>query len=316
MGGRVGQPALARDLEPDVGQPSVSLFIDESKPSPRDHPRHESWSYIGVLVVPTPRVAEAVEMLNDDRRRVGYHNELHFTGVKQAAKQSLAEMWLDHVMCGRDRLFFFNLLGIDRQKLDSRRFGPDRRSQELGIHRRFVRTTVASGLRRFFSSGVAIDAIYHDRAEVEYDALFDWHTPWRLNRDFPGIDVRPARVMFVDSDHWRCDPEDRAASHLIQLADVTLGAFRQCLDGTSAQPRKRALGHRVAPLLQRLTDQRQRSNPNSRFDHLGRLGVSFFPSSPPDIESLAVEPVRPESEFYFRRDLLGAPDGGQLRLDL
>jgi hypothetical protein len=115
-----------------------------------------------------------------------------------------------------------------------------------------------------------------------------------MTQDY-AIEFATQEVTFVDSDHTQ-EARYPQASHFIQMADLATGAFRQCLEAPSTQSAKAALGRQCAPLLIRITDPKLAKNPNSRYDHLGRVAVSFWPNA---------TAAEGENPFYSSRTIKG-----------
>lgn len=297
--------------EPLGGPESVHVYVDESKPDPSYHQHRQSWLYLGVLAIPTRRLRDAADLLEADRLAVGYTGELHFSRISQSHKEDLANRWLDHVLYGENRMFYFAVLGIHLNNLCSSAFGDSRRSQVRRIYERFFRTAVGGALQGFFPQEVVIDGLFHDKGDMEHDELFDWHSAWRLGRDYPGVSVRLDRLSFIDSDHRQAKTSERSHSHFIQLADLVLGAVRQCMDATSVKDPKVRLGKRALPLVRRMTDPAHRSNPNSRYDHFRRFNIAFFPSRALSPEALADPFQRVRSLIYTSRTPLLPEQIGQ-----
>lgn len=269
----------------------ISVYVDESKPALNCH-----WLYIGAIVIPTARVEQALSYLNESRELTGYYEELHFQALKTAQKRLLGQAWLDHVLFGRERTFYFYLLGIDTSKINKARFGIDSKTQEAQLYARTFRMAITYAVKASAAGRQAIvDHIFHDRGDMENHDVFSWHSQWRMGQDHQ-LKFRRREVTFVDSDHM-AETSFAQASHFIQLADLVTGAFRQCIEGTSVQKAKATLGLQARPLLDRLTDPRRRNNPNSRFDHLGRVHVGFWPKP---------NAVDDQSLFYSSRVLLGS----------
>jgi hypothetical protein len=254
--------------------------------------------YLGVLIIPESRLAAAFDALNQDRCAVGYHRELHFKTITQHHKAELARRWLDRVLYDERKIFHFHALGVDVRILSASAFGGGPGWKQKAYTRLF-RSAVVYAMKSFFTAGVDVSLVVHDRADVEHDPFFDWHALWRINLDH-GIRCDGSRIQFCDSDHTLpgVDPCD---SNMIQLTDLLLGATRLGLEATSGQQHKVAVAERWIPLLARLTDERLYRNPNSRYRHVGRCSVSFFPSRALTKAELASDIERARSHFYVSR---------------
>lgn len=280
---------------------AVRLYADEVKPA-GGHP----WLYIGMLAVPEELHAYALDALERARSDAGYDGELHFTHLSQRPKIELAKAWVQLVLYDTRKCFHFHIFGIDLSKLRKEAFGYSGREQDRRIYNRFFRSTTAYVLKGFFLSdprvrSVRVTGIFHDRSEMEQDDLFDWHLVWRLEQDEPEIVFESDRVHFIDSDH-RKEQAFPSESHFIQLIDILLGATRECLDYTSKKRGHVEVARVVLPLLERLTDPKRVSNPNSRYRYHHRCSVSFFPSIRLPLDELRTI-KRARSRIYIERSL-------------
>lgn len=266
----------------------VNVYVDESKPA-----QGCPWLYIGAVVIPTSLEAYAISRLQQDRQQANYHRELHFQNLKMHPKRRLGELWLSRVLYGYNRTFHFHLLGIDTRAVDKRRFGDTPKIQHAQLYARQFRTAISYAVKATAQKREPIvQNLFHDQGDMQSHDVFAWHSQWRLTQDH-GIRFEEPEVTFVDSNH-ELERSHPKASQFVQLADLATGAFRQCIDSPSNQRSKKELGLRVAPLLSRLMDPQQRRNPNSRFDHLGRVSISFWPR--PD--------SRPGEVAFYRSRLL------------
>lgn len=273
----------------------VNVYVDESKPA-----NGNPWLYIGAVVIPKHCLDAATRLLNEDRNASGYHRELHFQRIKRHDKADLAKRWLHRILYGSERTFYFHLLGIDTRRVNRSRFG----YSDIQMYSRLFRTAVAGAVKGFaMQQTPVVEHLFHDSGDMESHDVFAWHSQWRMEQDNQ-ITFMTDRVTFVESDHSRelTHPE---ASHLIQLADIAVGAFRQCLDASSSQDAKTELGLEVRPLLARLMNPNTQGNPNSRFDFLHRVSVSFWPN-----------PQENATDFYSSRDLLCPNTDGSVQLRL
>lgn len=254
----------------------VRLYVDEVKPSANAH--GEIWMYVGVLAIVEQHQAQVLALLNTDRQRLGCNSEMHFSKLtSHGSKAHLAEAWLHHVLYDPDKLIHFNVLGINVSRIHRASFGDHRSSQDRRIYTRFLRSAVIYALKYFFPGPVEVTRIFHDSGDLEHDPYFDWHAPWRIAKDYEGVRFIASDVLFVNSDH-RVETRFPEDSHLIQLTDLVVGSVRQVLDSTSEKPIAVALADQMMPLLDRIMDDRRRRNPHSRYSHLRRCNVSFFPS--------------------------------------
>jgi hypothetical protein len=316
--------ATSRDLfgTAHSAQPArVRLYADEIKP--RKNRLGQWWMYIGLLAMPEDCHAAALERLQDARREAAYHSEIHFkelknrSGTLHGGKTAVARRWIDTVLWDDQKMLHFHLLGLNLSNLQPSAFGRGSEGRR-NIYNRFFRTALASALKQFFGSRTPIRVchLFHDKGDMENDGLFDWHAMWRLSSAEGEITFDTDRIRFIDSDHEKeaSYPDD---SHFIQLTDVLAGAMAHCLDASNKKPGCCEIAQRLMPLMERLTDPKRARNPNSRFRHLRRISVAFFPSkklSPRQLEDVV---QRARSGFYIERPLLlQQRSSGQLSLAL
>lgn len=275
----------------------VRLYIDESET--RRNERGDSWLYICTVAVTERAHPGVLEGLLDDRRLTRCQSELHFKKTKSADKVALATRWLNRVL-GSERLYF-HILGIHLNRLEHGFFGPAGADRDQRIYTRFFRPAITYPLKAFFGSPVEISAVFHDGGKLEHHEWFDWHSLWRIQREHPDVKFSADRVQFIDSDH-RKEPAFPKDSHLIQLADLILGASRVCLDGGCDNQRKRAVAEQMIPLLQRMMSGKR--NINSSFKYVDRKSISFFPSKQIKLGTAADDAERLRSGFYRSREFL------------
>lgn len=250
---------------------AVRLYADEIQAYWNSLDEH--WMYIGLLAVSESDHDSVVGWLCEDRDAAGYHDEVHFTKLKNASnarihneKTLLAKRWVERVLWDHRKVFHFHLLGLNLTNLQSFAFGTGWQ-QKRNIYNRFFRSSVTYALKRFFGGGeVTVTRIFHDASKFEDDDLFDWHTIWRVDRAEASITFVPDSISFIDSDHAkeRDSPED---SHLIQLCDVLLGGLTHCLDARNRKDGCCEIAKVLLPLADRLVDPRHARNPNSRYRH-------------------------------------------------
>jgi hypothetical protein len=235
------------------------------------------------------------------RQELGCDSEMHFNKLRgHGGKAALAQKWLSYALYGQ-HVFYWHVLGINTDRLDWDAFGTTKSEQKTAIYTRFVRTALAYSLKHCFGEPVEVTRMYHDNGPLEHHPYFDWHSLWRVQQEHPGIKVRTTAVTFVDSDH-RKEPDWPDASNFVQLTDLILGSVRLCLDATSQKPEVSRLANAMAPLLDRIMDPKKRYNPNSRYRHVGRCSVSFFPTE--KAISLSDPVAAARSGFYGRRRIL------------
>jgi hypothetical protein len=313
---------LQHDLSGRISVPQpaqVRLYADEIKPY--RNVLKEQWMYLGLVAIPEGCYQTALSGLTDDREAANYEGEVHFVDLHNYSyahihnqKTLLAKRWVDRVLNDRQKVFHFYLLGLNLDNLQSFAFGRGR-EQPRNIYNRFFRASVAYTLKSFFGrTDLVVTHIFHDKSDLEHDDLFDWHTIWRLDQAEPGITFLVNNIQFIDSDHEK-ELAFPADSHFIQLCDVLLGGLSHCLDARTKKDGCCEVAECLLPLAERLTDPRQVRNPNSRYCHVRRLSMSFFPSKRLKLKELEDGHARQRSGFYIERRLLFKEEKSrQLRL--
>ncbi|MGC9347880.1 MAG: hypothetical protein ACP5JG_07070 [Anaerolineae bacterium] len=297
----------------------MRLYADEIKPY--RNAADVQWMYIGVLAIPESGHERALRILEGCREQSGYNGEVHFTKLKNRSDGEyggdtrLAGLWCDRFLYDGEKVFHFHLLGLNCDNLQNLAFGTGR-SQRNSIYNRFFRTSVKWALKYFFPRGrVLVSFLGHDRSnELQQDDLFGWHSIWRVESEERNISFNDREIVFISSDH-RKEAMYPRESHLLQLCDVLLGGFTQCLDHRNTKSGCCEIAEKLLPLAERLTDERQARNPNSRYAHYRRVSLSFFPSKALSLADLDDDAMRARSGFYVERTLLfRGEDAEQLTL--
>lgn len=283
---RTSQPTLAGR---SVARPRGCLYVDETY--------SRGWLYIGVLALSDEHADELFRCLDEDRSATGYKRELHFREITTRQKFDLGSRWLARVRQPGSPRICFHVLGIDKSIINRRVFGDRGREREENMYRRALRMALKYAVKTYFREDAYVRAIFHDARNAGVDEYFEWHTPWKLRSE--GLRVATDEVALVDSDH--AISGSPAASNAIQLIDVVLGATRVCLDATTRKPYQVKLAYEWLPLVERLTDRRHRWNSKSRYGHVGRCNLSFFPSLPLTADELSDPLERARSSFYYAR---------------
>jgi hypothetical protein len=295
----------------------VRLYADEIKA--RRNKLGQWWMYIGLLAIPDEHHAGALQHLEEHRG--GYPREIHFKEMKNRSegphgqKTAVARRWIDTVLWDDQKMFHFYLLGLNLSNLEPSAFGRGS-ERDRRMYNRFFRSAVASTLKGFFGRQrpIMVSHIFHDKGEMEKDDLFDWHTPWKLSSADDGITFDTARIEFIDSDHEK-EPKFPRESHFIQLTDVLTGGISQCLDATNERAGCCEIAQCLLPLVERLTDPKRVPNRNSRFRHVGRISIAFFPRKKLSSKQLEDPLERARSGLYIERRLLFQQRGSrQLQL--
>lgn len=296
----------------------VRLYADEIKP--RKNALDQTWMYIGIVAIPQQKHPSALRLLLTDRDDAGYHREVHFADLTNYSyahvhneKTLLAKKWIQRVMWNGEKTFHFYVLGLNLSNLETAAFGTGK-DRKRNVYNRFFRSALSYVLKAYFGRNVLVEAIFHDKGDLNKDELFDWHSIWRISAEEPGIIFRQDTIEFIDSDHEK-ETRYPQESHFVQLTDVILGSARQCLDCTSSKDGCTGVAETFLPLMDRLTDRKRVRNIFSRYRYVRRCSVSFFPSRRLTLKELEDPWKRARSTFYInRRLLLKDKLSGQLRL--
>lgn len=266
----------------------LTLFADERKRITNSC--GNTWSYIGLMAVPTDRLADVHGNIMSLRAKVGFEYPIKFRDVKmpKGEKYELVMALVAKFVEAGQRAsneYFFYLFGVNQSRVRYESFGGsiDDRNTFSAMYQRFFRTAVIGGLKYFCDKSyrpIVVDAVYHDsEGNLEEHPLFRWHTLRQAAMD-EAFEVRCKEVEFVSSDHRDepCEVLARVcASHILQYVDVILGAMSHCLDYGNPNPGKDGVARRVAPLLSRMVNCPL--NKNSSYGHYKRYCVGFFPDT-------------------------------------
>lgn len=332
-------------LERQIVKPvNLEIFSDEIL-SVRDNSDNSKWMYFGTLFIQSEKKIPLIETLNNLRciksnywhhdvntcdDRCGYHEknntEIHYKELAESnARFRIAQNWINFVKNERspktDRLFYFNILGLNLSAMNLEMFGTE--SNDLTIYNRFYRTTILSGLKYFFKDKkVIIHNIFHDKGSQEFHEYIPWHAIHKIDLTNDNISIIPENVQFIDSDH-RVSRKDE--SHLIQLTDILLGATFSCLHNPSVEFQKRKIGHLFKPVLSCLLDRKESdygpmtgSYYQSKFYKTSQ--VSFFPKNKFDMRTAPLDVNNFDrrigmGKFYYDRGLQ-LVDSSEVKLDM
>ena len=202
---------------------NLEIYSDEIL-TVRDNSDNSKWMYFGTLFFRSEKKETLIETLNNLRciksnhwhcdvntcdDRCGYHEknntEIHYKELAESnARFRIAQNWINFFKNERspktDRLFYFNILGLNLSSMNLELFGTD--SNDLTIYNQFYRTTILSGLKYFFKDKkVIIHNIFHDKGSQEFHEYIPWHTIHKIDLSNDNISIIPENVQFIDSDH-------------------------------------------------------------------------------------------------------------------
>lgn len=320
-------------LDKQIVKPlNLEIFSDEIL-TVRNNSDNTKWMYFGTLFIQEEKKDQLLQHLNNLRciksnnwhadvstcdNLCGYHErnntEIHYKELAESnARFRIAENWIKFVKDERspknDRLFNFNILGLNLSAMNLEMFGEG--PNDLTIYNRFYRTTILSGLNYFFKNRkVVIKNIFHDKGSQEHHKYIPWHTIHKIDLSQDNISIIPENIQFIDSDHRESGKKE---SHLIQLIDLLLGATYACLHNPSVEVEKRKIGSLFEPVLKCLLD-RKRSDfgpmtgayYQSKFYRTSQ--VSFFPENKFDMKTALLDVNNFDrrignGKFYYERPI-------------
>jgi hypothetical protein len=286
-------------------QITINVFHDERLL------KRAGWLYHGMLFVPSDQEDWLVSELI--RLRAGYDGFLHFVDLRnpgartrEGLKTHVARQWarfVAHDTKHSRRVSLRNnfcavVQGINLKNLNRDCFG---KSADRNIFNRFFRMTLLSGIRHFYSSenlAVRIDRVFHATKHLPDNSPLRWHPMWKIQNEADGsIAFNEPQLTLITADHRR-EPTWPKQSQLVQLIDILLGGFSQCLDCTSTARGCTEVAHELQPIVQRLTENPK--NKNSRY--YKKYSMSFFPSQQLNMQELA-SMERQKNRFYTARRL-------------
>jgi hypothetical protein len=294
---------------------TVNIYVDEIKEYKNQ--LGEQWAYIGVLMIPTRYRLRALRALQADRESVGYDGEIHFTELRNFSyahihqeKTALAKKWLRQTLQDTEKIFHFNLLGVNLSNLQHNQFGGTAKERRLAIYNRFLRTAVLYPARRFFDGCmVQIKYLFHDETELQRHPWFKQHIVKTINDSDAPVYFDAHRIQFINSDH-RQESHFPRESHFVQLCDLLTGVVTQVLDNRTGKNGCNELAGDIYPLMPRLLNPRR--CPDDPYRLAERLHISFFPSRKLTAAQLQNPDMRQESTFYRERPLLWRPPESRL----
>jgi hypothetical protein len=311
---------------------NLEIFSDEIL-TVRDNHDNSKWMYFGTLIVQKEKKDQLLQQLNNLRciksnnwhpdistceDRCGYHDknntEIHYKELDESnARFRIAQNWLKFVRDERspktDRLFYFNILGLNLSAMNLEMFGEG--SNDLTIYNRFYRTTILGGLNYFFKGRkIIIHNIFHDRGSQEVHRYIPWHAIHKIDLTNENTSIIPESIQFIDSDHRKSGKEE---SHLIQLIDILLGATYACLHNPSVGLEKRKIGYFFKPVLTCLLDRKKTDyGPMSGTYYKSKFyrtsQVSFFPKNKFDMNTAPLDGYNFDrrignGKFYYERQI-------------
>lgn len=284
---------------------SCSVFHDERE-------IQSQWLYHGFLFVPTGNEDLIVDRIVRERDASTWEKEIHFSKLQNTKTMVDLAMRLTDAFCNYFRdISYFYLMGIDYQNL-AKELWVDRKTRDQRIYNRFFQIGLYSAIKWFFLfkdsdvERVTIQTIYSDAKSRTVDDLFHSmpisDTSFKaVIKDEP-IVFMDKRIVEVDSDHER-ETKYIQQSHIIQLADLLVGAFGQALDATSQQEGKCKVAdvltrHGLPGILMKYCE------PYYSSPYYKKVNVSFFPREQLTKEEIISEQVfKRVRQFYNSREV-------------
>lgn len=287
---------------------SLSIYCDEIKRN--SNVNGEQWFYLGMLLIPDAKKNAAIKKLNDARTVANYPSELHFSKLTNLSnskdyneKTLLAKLWLDLLIKDyTDQCFYFNILGINVDKITWQLFGNHNYEHFENAYTRFFRTLIKSSLNNFFKDNkIIVSAIFHDvEQSLKKHEYFNWNAIYKLRNEMQNVSFLKESVLFIDSDHEK-EEIYSDESHFIQLIDLILGSFRLAFDKTTKREGSTEISKIFAKHLKAMMD-----NPFNQ-KYFRKYSFSFFPSQRLKSGELTNDWTRILCKFYNKRELLILP---------
>lgn len=278
----------------------VLIFADERKNV------SNQWHYLGLVVI---RAEKANYVLNILARHKTEHgvcdSELKFAALNKkgkGAKLNCAQAWLKELLYDHRSLFYFSVIGIDKNKLDFSYFGEgkEERGKYGNVYNRFFRTAVIGALKYFIGDGypIVIDGIFHDsEGNLENHPYFSWHLPFVVSRE-ESITCTTDRIYLINSNQSK-EREFPRYCDLIQLTDLIVGSVSYCFDISNPHNLgQKKLSLLMLPLVQDIIESPWEDR---AFAHVNKYSISFFPSRPITIDKYSGYEIK--GQFYYNREI-------------
>lgn len=253
----------------------------------------ENWTYIGILIVPEHIslklfkdlsnlrcLADTRQNWTNCKRKCIYHDknntEIHYSQINNTIKYRIADRWVEYWLADSELIYYY-ILGVNTIKLDKDRFGPkEQQDKEITIYNRFFRTALQGSLNLYFGreNNIIVKNIFHDKGSGENHHYFPWHSIYKTEKEYDNIKFENKKIEFIDSDHR--NPEGhKYHSQFIQLMDIILGCYVNCLHNNSTNKNKLNLAEKSYKLVNRIINNPY--NKNSRYKYFKRQSIQFFP---------------------------------------
>ncbi len=212
-------------------------------------------------------------------------SEIHWSNMKDDNnKKNILKRWLDYILADCNpgkRKFYFSVYGINLSNLNIDEFGETQIFNN--IYNRFFRSMLLYSLKKFFSSGVIVDHIYHEEGQQAEHKCFDWHTVFKLDED-ENINLSCEHVEFLPKSH-----KNEPRSNAIQLCDSLVGIFKDIHLGYGqnySNNKKEILSSNFTNELIIKRVIKEPKNIKSSYGYANRFHISLFPKTKSDPGSL------------------------------
>jgi len=305
----------------------VSIFCDESKNrkiSATTYSEAQNLNYIGMCIVPTSKINEVANKLNNLRcgadknylvcgDNCKYHKlnkrKIHYTEADDGYIYKTACKWTNCIVNNFiNKEFYINILGIDYCKLDKTYFksGDEYTNINENIYCRFFRTTILYGIKYFFSDydTVIIDNIYHDIGEMEYHKYFRKQVINYANWNEDNIAMGCKEIRFLATTNDNCLDSNNI---FLQLVDLFLGETIGLIHGDVINNRKKELALKLFPIVDHCLNRP--NNPRSKYHKL--YYISFFPKYKISDNMDELEKTLKKNDNFFNNMEIKLSDGGE-----
>lgn len=271
-----------------------------------DERRIKGWLYHGFVLCEAGQFSlltnELLKVKTESNCKLD--KRIHFSELTSkstgSSKTRTASRWVELFLKDLYKSMWFYFFGTNLTNIDYKFFGPG--DKDLRIYNRFFEIGLFSACRYFFDStteDVEILQIFSEKRDLQKDDPFLIHAPYKINKRETNIVVKSKRIFQVASStsKEKTYPE---AVHIINLADVLIGAFSQVIDYTANKRGCIEVADKIFPICRRLTE-----NPyNKNSLYYKRYALSFFPKksiSQSIVMRYGIKP--PEDQFYYNRKL-------------
>lgn len=309
----------------------ITIFCDESKNRKIGQTicsESQNWNYIGVCIVPTAKIDDVSNSLNNLRcgakenyltckKNCKYHEmnkkKIHYTQSQNGYIYKTADKWTDYILNNFiDKDFFINILGIDYCKLDKSYFksGDDYTNIDENIYCRFFRTAILYGIKHLLSDydTVIVDNIYHDIGEMENHRYFRKQIINYANWNEDNIIMNCDEISFIPTTDENCLETKNV---FLQLIDLFLGESIALIHGDVDNDRKKDLAVKLFPIVDHCLNRP--NNPNSNYHKL--YCISFFPKYRINDDMDEFEKtLKKYDNFFNKREIKLSKSGEQLTL--